>query len=77
VNTEILYGIHSVQESIKAGRRSFFEMYIKKDNISKRLEDIQSKAKDLKIEVHRIDGSALKKNTGTDLHQGVAVKVSP
>ncbi|MBW2365060.1 MAG: 23S rRNA (guanosine(2251)-2'-O)-methyltransferase RlmB, partial [Deltaproteobacteria bacterium] len=42
MNTEILYGIHSVQESIKAGRRSFFEIYIKKDKISKRLEDIQS-----------------------------------
>ncbi|MBW1846221.1 MAG: 23S rRNA (guanosine(2251)-2'-O)-methyltransferase RlmB [Deltaproteobacteria bacterium] len=77
MNTEILYGIHSVQESIKAGRRSFFEIYIKKDKISKRLEDIQSRAKDLNIQVHRIDDLALKKITGTDLHQGVAVKVSP
>ncbi|MBW1642618.1 MAG: RNA methyltransferase, partial [Deltaproteobacteria bacterium] len=77
MNIEILYGIHSVQEASKAGRRSFFEIYIKKDKISKRLEDIQSSAKDLNIQVHRIDGSALKKISGTDLHQGVAAKVSP
>jgi 23S rRNA (guanosine2251-2'-O)-methyltransferase len=77
VKTEILYGVHSVQEAIQAGRRSLFEIYIKKDKLSKPLESIESKANDRNIQVNRIDGLTLQKITGTDLHQGVAAKVSP
>lgn len=76
MSLEILYGIHSVHESMKAGRRTFFEMYIKKDKLSKHVEGIQSFAKNLKVPIQTIGTSELKKITGTDLHQGVAAKVS-
>lgn len=77
MKTEILYGIHSVQESIQAGRRSVFDVYIKKDKPSKRLEKIESSAKDKHIQIHRVDSREIKKITGTDLHQGIAATVSP
>lgn len=77
MNTEILYGIHSVYESMKAGRRTLFDIFVKKDKLSKRLEDILVRAKDLNVGIHRVDASDIKRIAGTDLHQGVAAKVGP
>jgi len=77
MKTEILYGIHSVQESMKANRRRFYEMYIKRDKLSGRLEEIEARAKILSIRITRVESSALRKISGTDTHQGVAAKVSP
>lgn len=76
MKTEILYGIHSVQESIRAGRRSVFDVYIKKDKPSRRLEEIESSARNQHIQVHRVNNQEIKKVTGTDAHQGVAATVS-
>jgi 23S rRNA (guanosine2251-2'-O)-methyltransferase len=76
LKTEILYGIHSVHESIRAGRRSVFDVYIKKDKPSKRLEEIESSARNQHIQIHRVNNQEIKKLTGSDTHQGVAATVS-
>ncbi len=74
---EILYGIHPVMEAFKASRRNFFEVYIAKDKISKRLEKAINLAEALKIQINNVKSSQLKTMTGSDMHQGIGVKVSP
>jgi 23S rRNA (guanosine2251-2'-O)-methyltransferase len=77
LKTEILYGFHPVFEALKAGRRSFFELYIAKDKIPKPFEKLPAIAKFRKISVKKLKPSQLKYLTKTDLHQGIGAKVSP
>jgi 23S rRNA (guanosine2251-2'-O)-methyltransferase len=76
VKTEILYGIHPVVEALKAGRRDFFEVYISKDKISKRLEKVVAFAESRKIPIKKVKLQQLKSMAGTDMHQGIGVKAS-
>jgi len=66
-----------VIEAFKAGRRTFFKVYIAKDKVSKRLDTVVSLAESLKIPVEKITASQLTSMTGTDLHQRVGARVSP
>lgn len=77
MKTEILYGFHPVFEALKAGRRSFFELYIAKNKIPKPFEKLPAIAKFRKISVKKLKPSQLKYLTKTDLHQGIGAKVSP
>ncbi|MGD8893808.1 MAG: RNA methyltransferase substrate-binding domain-containing protein, partial [Desulfobacterales bacterium] len=69
VKTETLFGINSVLEALKAGRRDFFAVYIAKKKISQRLERVLTLAERKKIPVERVEHSRLKSLTGTDQHQ--------
>jgi 23S rRNA (guanosine2251-2'-O)-methyltransferase len=51
VKTEILYGIHPVQEALKAGRRKFYEIYLARDNPAGRLDNILKITEDRNIAV--------------------------
>lgn len=77
MKTEILYGFHPVFEALKAGRRSFFELYIAKDKIPKQFEKLLVIAKFKKISIKKLKPSQLKYLAKTDLHQGIGAKVSP
>lgn len=77
MKTEILYGIHPVFEALKAGRRRFFEIYIAKDKIPKRLEKLMAFAELKSIPVKKIRPLELKSMTGTDQHQGIGAKTGP
>ncbi len=74
VKKEILFGINSVLEALKAGRRDFFGVYIAKEKISQRLERILTLAERKKIPVERVEPSRLKSLTGTDQHQGIGAR---
>ncbi len=76
MKTEILYGFHPVFEALKAGRRSFFEVYIAKHKIPKPFEKLLAIAESKKISVKKLKLSQLKYLTKTDLHQGIGAKVS-
>ena len=76
MKTEILYGFHPVLEALKAGRRNFFELYITKDKIPKQFEKLLAIAEFKNISVKKLKPSQLKYLTNTDLHQGIAAKVS-
>ena len=76
VKTEILFGIHSVLEALKADRRDFFAVYIAKKKISKRLERVLRLAERKEIPVKRMEPSQLKSLTRTDQHQGIGARTS-
>ncbi|MBW1893179.1 MAG: 23S rRNA (guanosine(2251)-2'-O)-methyltransferase RlmB [Deltaproteobacteria bacterium] len=75
--TEILFGIHSVIEALKAGRRDFHEIYISKEGASsKRIFSIKELADQNRIPVKDIPATKLKSKTGSDFHQCVGALVS-
>jgi 23S rRNA (guanosine2251-2'-O)-methyltransferase len=76
VKTEILYGIHPVQEALKAGRRKFYEIYLARDNPAGRLENILKITEDRNISVSQLKPKQLSGLTKTSEHQGIGAKVS-
>ncbi len=74
MKTEILFGIHSVSEALRAGRRIFSEVYAAKS--SARVEEVAAYAESCHIPVKKIQTSQLQSLCGTDMHQGIAAKVS-
>jgi len=77
MNTEILYGIHPVLESLKTGRRIFHEIYIAKEASSKRIAKIEERAGSKGIRVKSTDMQRLSRLAATTHHQGVGARVSP
>ncbi|MCP3924777.1 MAG: 23S rRNA (guanosine(2251)-2'-O)-methyltransferase RlmB [Desulfobacterales bacterium] len=73
---EILFGINSVYEALKADRRKFFEIYFSKDPNSKRLQKITEFTKQRDIKVVNETPDKLSILSGSDYHQGVCAKVS-
>ncbi|MEE8399331.1 MAG: 23S rRNA (guanosine(2251)-2'-O)-methyltransferase RlmB [Desulfobacterales bacterium] len=80
MKTEILYGIHPVIEALKANRRSFASIHISKDRARKGsewIEALMALAEPLKVPIITVPSSQLTSMADTDMHQGVAAKVSP
>jgi 23S rRNA (guanosine2251-2'-O)-methyltransferase len=77
VKTEILFGIHPVIEALKAARIEFFEVYLVKDKISKRIEVALSLIESSNISIKTISASRLSTIAQTDVHQGLGARVSP
>lgn len=76
VKSEIIYGIHSVHEALIAARRHFFEIYIEKTKISKRHDIIVTIAESRNLPVKKIDSVRFKSMAGSNVHQGIAARVS-
>ncbi|MEJ2656126.1 MAG: 23S rRNA (guanosine(2251)-2'-O)-methyltransferase RlmB [Desulfobacterales bacterium] len=74
VKKEILFGIHPVYEALRARRRDVFKVFITKEKISKRHEQIAVLAGSLKISVERANAVDLKSISSTDHHQGVCAE---
>jgi 23S rRNA (guanosine2251-2'-O)-methyltransferase len=76
--TEILSGVHPVLEALKAGRRKFHKIFLKKD--SKRLRpevsEIFEYADNLSCKIEYLETDELDSLTKDAKHQGVAAKVS-
>ena len=77
MKTEILFGIHPVIEALRAARREFFEVYLAKDKISKRIEVALALIESSNISVKRMGASRLSAIAQTDMHQGIGARVSP
>jgi len=76
VKKETLYGIHPVFEALKAKRRAFFNIYVSGDKPSNRIGKVVSFAEAQKIPILKVRPSQIKSMTDTDLHQGIAARVS-
>ncbi|MGM0403300.1 MAG: 23S rRNA (guanosine(2251)-2'-O)-methyltransferase RlmB [Thermodesulfobacteriota bacterium] len=72
-SVEILSGIHSVTEALRAGRREFFEIYFSRPLP----ESIAGWARKRNVPVIGKSREELGKLAGTDQHQHVAAKVTP
>jgi 23S rRNA (guanosine2251-2'-O)-methyltransferase len=71
VKAEILYGFHPVYEALRAGRRTFHEIYISKQTHTKRIERIRSAAGRKKIPLKDANPAKLETIGGAVSHQGV------
>jgi len=76
VKAEILYGFHPVYEALRAGRRTFHEIYISKQTHTKRIERIRSAAGRKKIPLKEANPAKLETIGGAVSHQGVMARVT-
>ena len=77
MKTELLYGIHPVEEALAAGRRIFREVFVVADSPSKRLSIMASVAESKNIPVRRVTTTQLNRIAGDIAHQGTAARVGP
>ena len=76
MKTEILYGFHPVYEALRAGRRTFHEIYISKQPHAKRIERIRSAADRKNILLKETSPAKMQAIGGPISHQGVMAKVT-
>lgn len=75
--TEFLYGVHPLEEALRAGRRRFETLYIRKGRSERRLAAIAAAAADRGIPVAYTGESVLRKFVGHGGHQGLCARVGP
>jgi 23S rRNA (guanosine2251-2'-O)-methyltransferase len=74
---EILYGIHPVNEALKAGRRDFMEIYLAAEKISGRAMQTAALAESRGIPVKKMSAARLGIITRSEMHQGIGAGVGP
>jgi 23S rRNA (guanosine2251-2'-O)-methyltransferase len=72
---EILYGVHSVEEALKAGRRRFDHVLVARERHDARLERLVEACRKAKIRVRQEPREQLTHLAGTAAHQGVVAMV--
>lgn len=76
-NSEILYGVHSVFEALRAGRRQVTEVCIDAGKRGARLSPLLEAARQRRIPVRELTDRKLLAEVGTPNHQGVIARVGP
>ena len=76
MKAEILYGFHPVYEALRAGRRTFHEIYISKQKPSKRIKLITSAAARKHLQIEEVSPARLQTIAGAGSAQGVAARVT-
>ena len=74
--TEILYGVHPLEEALRAGRRTFESIYIRAGRAERRLATIAAAAARKQIPVQTVDEAHLRRLVGHGGHQGVCARVT-
>ncbi len=74
--TEILYGVHPLEEALRAGRRTFESIYIRAGRAERRLATIAAAAVRHQILVQTVDEAHLRRLVGHGGHQGVCARVT-
>ena len=72
---QTLYGLHPVEEALKAGKRRFDHVLVARERRDERLEAIVALAKELKIRVRTEPRETLTDMARTPAHQGVVAIV--
>jgi 23S rRNA (guanosine2251-2'-O)-methyltransferase len=75
--SEVLYGIHPVQEMLRAGRRRCTAIWIARHQEQLRMAELRDLAAASGIPIQTISVDRLEKNCHSSRHQGVAAEVSP
>lgn len=74
---DVLYGLHSVEEALKAGRRRFDHVLVARERRDARLERIAAQCRQACIRVIEQPRDQLTVAAKTDAHQGVVALVHP
>ncbi|MDM8543141.1 23S rRNA (guanosine(2251)-2'-O)-methyltransferase RlmB [Desulfococcaceae bacterium HSG9] len=77
MKNELLFGIHSVSEALRAGRRQFIEIYTIRTKPSKRIKAVLEMAARRQIPIQMLNSNLLDKMAGNAFHQSIGAKVSP
>ena len=72
---EILYGVHSVEEALKAGRRRFDHVLVARERQDARLERLVAACRTAGVRVRQEAREQLTQFAGTAAHQGVVAVV--
>jgi 23S rRNA (guanosine2251-2'-O)-methyltransferase len=74
---EVLYGVHPVEEALKAGRRRFDQVVVARERQDARLEKVITSCRAAGIAVRQESREQLTQLAGTAAHQGVVAMVRP
>jgi 23S rRNA (guanosine2251-2'-O)-methyltransferase len=74
---EILYGVHPVEEALKAGRRHFDHVIVARERQDARLEMLVAECRQAGVRVRQESREQLTQMAGTASYQGVVAVVRP
>ncbi|HTB98731.1 MAG TPA: 23S rRNA (guanosine(2251)-2'-O)-methyltransferase RlmB [Terracidiphilus sp.] len=74
---EVLYGVHPVEEALKAGRRRFDQVLVARERQDERLAKLVDACKQAGVRVRQEAREQLTQLAGTAGHQGVVALVRP
>ena len=74
---EVLYGLHSVEEALKAGRRRFDHVLVAREREDLRLEKLVAQCREAGVRVRQESRDQLTVMAKTPAHQGVVALVRP
>jgi 23S rRNA (guanosine2251-2'-O)-methyltransferase len=74
---DVLYGLHPVEEALKAGRRSFDHVLVARERHDKRLESLVALCRASGVRVLQESREQLTELAQTSAHQGVVALVRP
>jgi 23S rRNA (guanosine2251-2'-O)-methyltransferase len=74
---EVLYGLHPVEEAVKAGRRRFDHVLVARERHDERLERLVALCRQAGVRVQQESRDELTKLAETPTHQGVVALVHP
>jgi 23S rRNA (guanosine2251-2'-O)-methyltransferase len=74
---EVLYGLHPVEEALKAGRRRFDHVLVARERHDERLARLVSECREAGVRVRQEAREQLTQLAGTTTHQGVVAVVRP
>jgi len=75
-STNIVYGLNSVLEAVRAGRRSIDSITILEGARPDRIKELIELARQRRIPVHRVPRLNLDRNLGDAKHQGVMARIA-
>jgi 23S rRNA (guanosine2251-2'-O)-methyltransferase len=74
---EVLYGVHPVEEAVRAGRRRFDHVLVARERHDERLARLVSECRAAGVRVREESREQLTQLAGTAAHQGVVALVRP
>ena len=74
---EVLYGVHPVEEALKAGKRKFDHVIVARERDDLRLEKLVALCRQLGIRVQQESREQLTLRAQTPAHQGIVAMVRP
>lgn len=72
---EVLFGLHPVEEALRAGKRRFDEVLVARERHDERLEKLAAELRQAGVRVRREPREQLTLTAKTDAHQGVVAMV--
>ncbi len=74
---DVLYGLHSVEEALRAGRRKFDHVLVARERHDDRLAHLVAECRAAGVRLHQEPREHLTQLAGTPMHQGVVALVRP